>query len=108
MFGKIDKRIIFIDELQEIPNLMAQKNILTLLEKNWDNTYFILGTMDKSKMDGAIIRRCIQYNLNLSYKNINLLSKIYTSCQLSFYSSGCNHDFESRPGHYALQSWIIH
>lgn len=70
ILAKKDIKIFVIDEMQEIPNARAQKNILKILEKTNDNCYFILGTMDKSKIDSAIINRSVNYNLVLDYKEI--------------------------------------
>ncbi len=73
------KKIIIIDELQEIASKKAQKNILTLLEKQNNNTYFILGAMDSSKLDRAIINRSVRYHLLLSIVDIrNCLVSIIT------------------------------
>lgn len=57
-------KVIVIDELQEMSaNKKAQKNILKLLEKPIKNTYFILGAMNESKVDKAILNRTVKYRL---------------------------------------------
>ena len=56
-------RVFVIDELQEIATNRTQKNILKLLEKPLKNIFFILGTMDGSKIDKAIKNRCTLYKL---------------------------------------------
>jgi len=70
ILSKKNTKIFVIDEMQEIPNARAQKNLLKILEKTSDDCYFILGTMDKSKIDSAIINRSVNYNLILDYKEI--------------------------------------
>ena len=70
LLGKKNIKIFVIDEFQEVPNQRAQKNILKVLEKTNDNCYFILGTMEKSKIDSAIVNRSVNYNLVLDYKEI--------------------------------------
>lgn len=63
--SKSTKKVIIIDELQELSsNKKAQKSILKLLEKPIKNTYFILGTMEESKVDKAIVNRTVKYRLN--------------------------------------------
>lgn len=57
------QKVIIIDELQEISGSKAQKNILKLLEKIHEDTYFILLTMNGAKVDNAIKNRCVPYKL---------------------------------------------
>lgn len=58
-------KVIIIDELQELSsNKKAMKNILKVLEKPLKNTYFVLGTMDASKIHKSIMRRAVKYRLN--------------------------------------------
>lgn len=88
VLGNNKKKIICIDEMQEIPNVRAQKNILKILEKTNDNTYFILGTMDKSKIDKAIVNRCLVYNLSLEGTDIlNYLQYIYNAEKINMDSN---------------------
>lgn len=59
-----NKKIIIIDELQELhSNKKAQKVLLSLLETMRKNVHFILLAMDESKVDRAIKNRCATYNL---------------------------------------------
>lgn len=58
------KKVVVIDELQEISGSKAQKNILKVLEKKYKDVYFLLLTMNDSKIDTAIKNRCIPYKLN--------------------------------------------
>ena len=70
ILGKKDMKIFVIDEMQEIPSARSMKNLLKTLEKENNNCYFILGTMDKSKINNAIINRSVNYNLNLDFDEI--------------------------------------
>lgn len=72
ILAKKSMKIFVVDEMQEIPSQRAMKNILKILEKTKDNCYFILGAMDKEKIDKAIIGRSIHYNLELSIKEIGM------------------------------------
>ena len=74
-------KVIVIDELQELSsNKKAQKNILKILERPLKNTYFILTTMDETKVDKAILNRAVKYRLNnLSEKEIG--SYLLKICQ---------------------------
>ena len=56
-------KVFLIDELQELSQARTQKNLLKLIERPLKDTYFILGTMDISKIDKAIVARCTKYNL---------------------------------------------
>jgi len=59
-----DKKVIIIDEFQELnSNKKAQKNLLKALEKEIKNIYFILLSMDDSKVDKSIKNRSVQYKL---------------------------------------------
>ena len=59
-----DKKIIIIDEFQELnSNKKAQKNLLKALEKSMDDLYFILLSMDDSKVDKSIKNRSVMYKL---------------------------------------------
>ena len=69
--GGNNKKIIMIDELQELPSSRTQKNILKMLEKTNDSTFWILGTMQKSKIDAAILNRSLVYNLSLEKEDIS-------------------------------------
>ncbi len=73
VLGKYTTKIFVIDEMQELSskNKAAEKNILKILEKPSDNVYFILGTMDASKVSTAIKNRCVHYKLSsLSFQDI--------------------------------------
>jgi DNA polymerase III delta prime subunit len=70
ILGLKNIKIFQIDEMQEISTSKAQKNILKLLEKTSDNTHFVLGTMNKTKIDAAILNRAIVYNLSLEISDI--------------------------------------
>jgi DNA polymerase-3 subunit gamma/tau len=73
VLGKYNIKIFVIDELQELSskNKAAEKNILKILEKPSEYVYFILGTMDVSKVSTAIKNRCVHYKLNpLSFQEI--------------------------------------
>jgi len=78
-FSKSSVKVFYIDEMQELnKNKSAMKNILKILEKPMKDTYFILGTMDISKIDAAIKRRAVVYRLSsISSDDIfNYMSKI--------------------------------
>jgi len=63
--GKVQRKVFVIDELQELAsNKKAQKNILKMLERQYKNVYFILGTMDITKVDKAIRDRSVIYLLH--------------------------------------------
>lgn len=65
------RKVIVIDELQEISGSKAQKNILKILEKKYKDVYFILLTMNEGKIDTAIKNRCVPYRLkNLTVEEI--------------------------------------
>ncbi len=66
ILGKYNIKVFVIDELQELSskNKAAEKNILKILEKPSEHVYFILGTMDASKVSTAIKNRCVSYKLN--------------------------------------------
>lgn len=56
--------VIIIDELQELYyNKKAQKSLLKVLETHLDDVYFILLSMDDSKVDKAIKSRGVRYFL---------------------------------------------
>lgn len=59
-----DKKVIIIDEFQELNNnKKAQKNLLKALEKESKDLYFILLSMDDSKVDKSIKNRSVLYKL---------------------------------------------
>ena len=59
-----DKKVIIIDEFQELnSNKKAQKNLLKALEKEIKDLYFILLSMDDSKVDKSIKNRSVTYKL---------------------------------------------
>lgn len=59
-----DKKVIIIDEFQELnSNKKAQKNLLKVLEKESKDLYFILLSMDDSKVDKSIKNRSVTYKL---------------------------------------------
>ncbi len=59
-----NKIVIILDELQELhSNKKAQKNLLKALEKENTEVYFILLSMDDSKVDKAIRGRSVHYKL---------------------------------------------
>ena len=59
-----DKKVIIIDEFQELnSNKKAQKNLLKALEKESSDLYFILLSMDDSKVDKSIKNRSVMYKL---------------------------------------------
>lgn len=59
------KKVFIIDELQELStNKKAMKNVLKTLEKKHEgDVYFILLSMDDSKVDKAIKNRSVMYKL---------------------------------------------
>lgn len=59
----VKKRVVIFDEIQEIANQRIMKNILKMLENKYTDTYFILGTMDSSKISDAILNRSVKYHL---------------------------------------------
>ena len=62
--GEVSHKVFVIDELQELArNPAAQKNILKTLENPSGTSYFILGSMDDSKVNAAIKRRAVTYKL---------------------------------------------
>jgi DNA polymerase III subunit gamma/tau len=62
--GEYSIKVYVIDEMQELnKNKVAEKNMLKLLEKQNDYTYFLLGTMDSSKVVSAIKDRGTYYKL---------------------------------------------
>lgn len=65
-FGSSNKKVFYLDELQEISSRSrpAEKNLLKILEKPNPNTYWILGTMDIAKISKAIINRATPYRLS--------------------------------------------
>lgn len=75
--SKVRRKVIVIDELQELSsNKKAQKNILKVLEQPLKGTYFILGSMDKKKVDKAILNRAVSYNLkSISVEDISICLK---------------------------------
>lgn len=63
--GEIKNKVFIIDELQELnKNQTAQKNLLKTLEAPSSASYFILGSMDDSKVNNAIKRRAVTYKMN--------------------------------------------
>jgi DNA polymerase-3 subunit gamma/tau len=63
--SNVKKKVIVLDELQELySNAKARKNLLKVLERQNKNTYFILGSMDDSKVDKAVKNRAVTYRLN--------------------------------------------
>jgi len=74
-------KVFVIDELQELgSNQKAMKAILKVLEKPSSYTYFILLTMDESKVNSAIKNRCVPYKLRpLDYTDI--AKYLYSICK---------------------------
>jgi DNA polymerase III gamma/tau subunit len=68
--SKNSTKIIFIEELQEIAQVRTLNNVLLLMEKEHDNTYFIVSAMNKIKLSDAVLGRSTIYNISLDYKNI--------------------------------------
>lgn len=66
-FCKIKKKVICIDEFQEIKSKLAEKSLLKALEVKNPNVYWIIGSMDDSKLHIASTSRCTPYYL----KNID-------------------------------------
>lgn len=57
-------KVIYIDEMQELnKSKSAQKNLLKILEKPLKNVYFVLSSMDDSKIDKAVLNRAITFKL---------------------------------------------
>lgn len=75
-----DKKVIIIDEFQELnSNKKAQKNLLKVLEKESKDLYFILLSMDDSKVDKSIKNRSVTYKLYpVDYSKI--AEYLYTIC----------------------------
>lgn len=74
--SSIDKKVIIIDEMQELyQNPKARKNLLTLFERKNTNAYFILGAMDDSKVDDAIKGRAVKYYLKDHSIDKNIIAK---------------------------------
>jgi DNA polymerase-3 subunit gamma/tau len=77
-----DKKVIIIDEFQELnSNKKAQKNLLKALEKESKDLYFILLSMDDSKVDRSIKNRSVTYKLYpIEYSKI--AEYLYNICSL--------------------------
>lgn len=67
------KKVIVLDELQALySNQKARRTLLKILEKPLKNTYFLLGTMDESKIDKALLNRSVHYKLkDLDFQDIS-------------------------------------
>ena len=67
MLSDSSVKVFYIDELQELAGKSSEalKNLLKLLEKPSKNNYFILGSMDDSKIPVAVKNRCVTYKLKL-------------------------------------------
>ena len=75
------EKVILIDEFQELSNnKKASKAILKVIEQKLKDTYFILLSMDESKIDKALINRTVPYRLHdLNYEQI--AEYLYYICQ---------------------------
>ena len=71
-FGKYNKRIFIIDEIQEFSkNKAALNDLLKILEKTYSNAHFLFATSDMTKVPITIKRRSLFYKLNsLSFQDI--------------------------------------
>lgn len=56
-----NKRVLILDEAQNLSSSSARGALLLLLEKKYTDCYLILNTMDISKFDAAIIKRTQHY-----------------------------------------------
>ena len=76
-----DKKIIIIDEFQELSsNKKAQKNLLKVLERESKDLYFILLSMDDSKVDKSIKNRSVMYKL-YSVDFYEIAKYLYSVCE---------------------------
>ena len=58
-----NKQVFIIDEFQALMNERTKQSVLKLLERPNKNAYFILTTMDLSKVPKAVINRSTHYKL---------------------------------------------
>jgi len=88
------KKIIIIDEAQNLASSAAKGATLKLLEKKRKDVYFILCTMDQSKIHKAILDRGQVYKFkpldaqDIGIYLIRVLKKINEEIPESFYSKG--------------------
>lgn len=77
----IQKKIIIIDELQELASQQKSlKAILKILERPAKNVQFILLAMDESRIPSALKNRCVHYRLkDLTFEEISTC--LYTICK---------------------------
>lgn len=80
-FTKDKKKVIFINELQEIKSRAGEKTLLMALERPSTNTYWILASMDDDAVDKAIKNRCAQYYLKPIKVN-DIVLKLNSICEL--------------------------
>ena len=81
-FSSSSKKVFYLDELQELStrSRAAEKNLLKILEKPNPNTYWILGTMDISKISKAIVNRATPYKLS-NLKADDILQRMIHICE---------------------------
>jgi DNA polymerase-3 subunit gamma/tau len=63
-FSQAKVKVFVIDELQEMKKSQAAlSNLLKPLERDYNNVYFVLGTMSEKDIPSFIKNRCVVYNL---------------------------------------------
>jgi len=72
VLAQTNRKVFVFDELQQLyGNAKARKGFLKILEKPSSNTFFILGSMDDSKVDNALKDRATTYKLrDIPFKDV--------------------------------------
>jgi DNA polymerase III gamma/tau subunit len=78
-FSKIKRKVICIDEFQEIKSGAAEKSLLKILEIKNDSVFWIIGSMDNSKLNIATTSRCTPYYLKDLEETV-ITERLYQVC----------------------------
>jgi DNA polymerase-3 subunit gamma/tau len=88
-FSKSKRKVICIDEFQEVKSGAAEKALLKVLEIKNDNVFWIIGSMDNSKLNIATTSRCTPYYLK-NLKETTIAERLHQICVVE------NIDIESK------------
>lgn len=97
------KRIIFLDEAQEISKA-GNDSLLQRLERQDENVIFIFGTTESNKMRPALKSRCVQFRLPLPTEDLiqEKLESICKSQKISYTQDALHILVRSADRHYRI------
>jgi DNA polymerase-3 subunit gamma/tau len=79
-FSKKKLKVIVIDELQEIKSSSAEKSLLKALESPRDNIFWLVSSMDNTKLNLATIDRCTPYYFR-NLKEEKISERLFEICE---------------------------